>query len=348
IEVAPVKHAGSTSEGKALNIEEFATPGQKTIADLEKSTGVPANKLVKTLFYSASDTPKDLKPIAVLLLGSDELNPIKLKNLLGLTNPPLMLTDAEVKAASGAFPGSCGPVGLKIPIYMDQAVAGLSNFIVGANKDGFHIKNVNIDRDFKAIKTGDIRLARQGDPCPNCEGKYESHRGIEVGHVFYLGTKYSKMLKAEYLDDKGARFPIEMGCYGIGVTRTLQAAVEQSHDKDGIIWPLPLAPFAVHICLLDPGDSETAQVSEKIYQELGNKGVDIFVDDREERPGVKFKDADLLGMPLRIIIGQKGLKSGKLEVVERKTKAKHEVAPGDVVSFVNSWLEQEMKKSNAH
>lgn len=346
IEVAPVRNTSQKSNVTQEKLENFPTPGLKTIDDLAKATKTPAQNLVKTLFFAGTDTPneKDFKPVAVLLRGSDELNPIKLKNLLGLTNPPLMLTDNEVKQVTGAMPGSCGPVGLKIPIYADFGVLSLANFIVGANKDDFHIKNVNFDRDFKITQTADLRLAKAGDQCAKCDGKYESHRGIEVGHVFFLGTKYSKAMHAEYLDDKGVKIPIEMGCYGIGVTRTIQAAIEQSHDADGIIWPLPLAPFQVHICLLDPTDKETSGVAEVLYKELSSNGVEVFVDDRDERPGVKFKDADLLGMPLRVVVGQKGVKAGKLELVVRKTKEKKEVPTSEVSQAILSWLKEEEKK----
>lgn len=305
-------------------IEKFETPNQKTIADLATFTGLPEKELVKTLFFSANDgtNPKDksLKPIAILLRGSDEINPIKLKNVLGLTNPPLMLTDEEVKECSGASPGSCGPVGLKIPIYMDNGVKGLKNYIVGANTDGYHLRNVNHERDFKVEKLADLRMAREGDKCPNSNGKLKSYRGIEVGHVFYLGKKYSQKMNASFLDHQGKAQAFEMGCYGIGVTRTVQAAIEQSHDADGIIWPKAIAPFDFHICLLDIKDPAIVEHAQKIYQGLTKSGYEVLLDDRDERPGVKFKDADLLGFPVRITIGKKGIDAGEVECVVRKTK----------------------------
>ncbi len=349
IEVAPVKKYGSAANAELLKLEEFATPGLRTIDDLAKATKVKDRDLVKTLFYAGTDNPtaNDYKPVAVLLRGNEELNPIKLKNLLGLSNPPLMLSDAEVREVTGASPGSCGPVGLKIPIYMDQAVENLANFIVGANKDDFHLKNVNIGRDFKPAKVADLRMARKGDQCPKCDGKYESHRGIEVGHVFYLGRKYSQSMHAEYLDVKGEKKVIEMGCYGIGVTRTIQSALEQSNDADGIIWPLPLAPFQLHICLLDPNDELTRRTATDIYDTLTKQyHLEVFMDDRDERPGVKFKDADLLGMPLRLVIGQKGVTADKLELVVRKTKEKREIPVADAAKTINSWFSDEWKKIN--
>ncbi len=316
-------------------VEKFATPTEKTIADLAKLTGIAEAELIKTLFFSANDglNSKDqsLKAFAVLLRGSDEVNPIKLKNFLGLSNPPRMLTEEEVREVSGASPGSCGPVGLKIPVYMDNGVRHLKNSVVGANEDGFHLKNVNHERDYEATKTGDLRMAREGDRSPDGKGLLKSYRGIEVGHVFYLGTTYSEKMKAQFLDPNGKAKVIEMGCYGIGVTRTVQACIEQSHDKDGIIWPISIAPFEVHICCLDPKDEQVMSASQKIYDSLKLKGLDVLLDDRDERPGFKFKDADLLGMPLRVVIGKKGLEANEIEVVLRKTKEATKITKDKVV-----------------
>ncbi len=332
IEVCPaidaIPHVASDSTEKPL--EKFATPGQKTIANLAKFTGLPESELVKTLFFSANEgfdtKDKSLKAFAVLMRGSDEVNPIKLKNLLGMTNPPLMLTDDEVKQTCGAFPGSCGPVGLKIPVYLDNGVQGLKNYIVGANEDGFHIKNVNHERDFKPTKTADLRMAKAGDKDPTGPGHLKSYRGIEVGHVFYLGTKYSEKMSAQFLTPEGKLKPIEMGCYGIGVTRTVQAAIEQSHDNDGIIWPMAIAPYHVHLCVLDPKDPTIAIAAEQFMFDWQAEGVDVFIDDRDERPGVKFKDADLLGFPIRVVLGKRGLDNNEIEVVERKTKTVKKVS----------------------
>jgi prolyl-tRNA synthetase len=327
IEVCPAVDAEPyvSKETSEKAIEKFATPSQKTIADLSKLTGIAEKELVKTLFFSGNEgfDPKDksLKAFAVLLRGSDEVNPVKLKNLLGMTNPPLMLTDQEVKEVCGANPGSCGPVGLKIPIYMDHGVKGLKNYIVGANEDGFHLKNVNHDRDYKPAKIADLRMAKAGDKDPTGAGHLKSFRGIEVGHVFYLGTKYSEKMSAQFLTPEGKLKPIEMGCYGIGVTRTVQASIEQSHDGDGIIWPMSIAPYHVHLCVLDPKDPTVAAAAEQYAFDWQGEGIDVFVDDRDERPGVKFKDADLLGMPIRVVLGKRGLDNNEVEVVERKTKA---------------------------
>lgn len=344
IEVCPAIDAVPyQSEEKELKTsEKFATPGQKTIADLEKFTQVAANQLVKTLFFSANEglDPKDksLKAFAVLLRGSDEINPIKVKNLLKMTNPPRMLTDVEVQEVSGANPGSCGPVDLKIPIYADNGIQNFKNYIVGANEDNFHLKNVNHDRDYKLTQFADLRMAREGDKCPESDGRLKSYRGIEVGHVFYLGQKYAQKMNGTFLDKNGRSQFYEMGCYGIGVTRTVQACIEQSHDADGIIWPKSIAPYHVHICSLDPKDETLNQYVEKLDLGLSEKKYDVFIDDRDERPGVKFKDADLLGFPVRIVVGKKGFEAGQIEVVNRKTKEVTKCAPDQVFAAVEKIL----------
>ncbi len=343
IEVCPAIDLQTDNSNEALKpIEKFATPGLKTISDLSKATGVPENQLVKTLFFSSNDQTnskdKGLKPVAILLRGSDELNPVKLKNILGLVNAPQMLSDEEIKQVTSASPGSCGPLGLQIPIYMDTGVEGLKNYIVGANEDDCHIKNVNHERDYKITKVADLRMAKAGDKDPLSSGKLKAYRGIEVGHVFYLGKKYSEKMKATFLDHQGKAQNFEMGCYGIGVTRTVQACIEQNHDQDGIIWPKAIAPFQVHICLLDPQDEKAQNIVHEIETQLEASGYDVFIDDRNERPGVKFKDADLLGMPVRIVVGKKGLDQNEIEVVERRTKTVHKVSPDSASAVVKKLL----------
>lgn len=329
------------STAALLPKEEFATPGLKSIGTLSKSTGIPPHELVKTMFYAASDEPTvKMNPVAVLLRGSDEVNPVKLKNHLGLSNPPLLLSDEEVHTLTGAWPGSCGPVGLNIPIYMDKGLEGARNFIVGANRDAFHLKNVNADRDFKVTATADLRMAREGDLSPDGKGKLKAFRGIEVGHIFYLGTKYSKKMEANYLSTEGSLQPIEMGCYGIGITRTVQAVIEQNHDKDGVIWPVSIAPYTVHIALLDPDQPDARKVADQLYRDLNEVGIDCLLDDRNERPGVKFKDADLLGLPLRVNIGARGLAANELELIERKTKKMDKVSPGAMIEKIQNWLKE--------
>jgi prolyl-tRNA synthetase len=338
--IDPVPYVSPDTSEKPL--EKFATPGQKSIADLEKFTGVPAKELVKTIYFSANERndPKDksLKAFAVLLRGSDEVNPIKVKNLLKMANPPLMLTDEEVKEVTGAHPGSCGPVGLKIPVYADNGVQPLKNYIVGANEDGFHYKNVNHGRDYQITQVADLRMAREGDKCPESNGRLKSYRGIEVGHVFYLGQKYAKKMNGVFLDKNGKSQFYEMGCYGIGVTRTVQACIEQSHDQDGIIWPKAITPFHVHICLLDPKDETASNYVDVLTKEIEARNFEVLVDDRDERPGFKFKDADLLGFPVRIVVGKKGLEGNQIEVVNRKNKEVFKLPKESVIQKVYELL----------
>lgn len=336
VEIAPLL-AFERAAAAPLPKEEFSTPGAKSIQDLVKLTGIKSRDLVKTMYFKS-----ELGEVfTVLLQGSDEANPIKIKNALGHTNPPELLSDEEVFKFSGAHAGSCGPIGVTGKILADQRLRGHSNFVVGANKDGFHLRNVCIDRDFKVDLYADLSLAKAKDTCPSCkQGKYQSHRGIEVGHIFFLGTKYSQAMNANFLDEQGKSQVMEMGCYGIGISRTVQAAIEQCSDADGIAWPVPLAPFEVHICLLDPSDSASQEISQKLESELEAKGISVIVDDRDERPGIKFKDADLIGMPLRIVIGKKSIEKGEVEVFLRATKEKLVQPIGEAAQFANSWIKE--------
>ena len=340
IEVAPALSENESYGGNTeADLEKFATPGLRSISSLSDSLKIEEKYLVKTMFYALNEK----KAVAVLLRGCDEVNPIKLKNILGLSNEPLLLNDQEVLALTTASPGSCSPIGLKIYTIVDESLKSYKNFIVGANQDDFHYKNANFDRDIKVTKWADIRMAKANDKCPSCaDGKYQSFRGIEVGHCFYLGTKYSKAMNATFLDKNGKNQVIEMGCYGIGVSRTLQAAIEQSHDQDGIVWPVSIAPYHVHIVLLDPSNTELAAYADKLYADLNAVGIEVFMDDRDERPGVKFKDADLLGMPVRINLGAKGFAAGEVEVKNRKSKEMHKMPPADVSSFVKSFFHSQL------
>lgn len=339
IDAEPHIQAAPEALGPALPLEKFATPGMKKISSLSKGLNIPEKDLVKSLYF-ATNGPKDpLKAICVLLRGSDEINPIKLKNLLSLSDEPRMLTDEEVFQVTGAHPGSCGPVGLKIPVYMDNGVQTFKNYVVGANSDGYHLKNVNHGRDFEPVKVADLRQAKAGDKDPKSNGKLTSYRGIEVGHVFYLGQLYAEKMKAAYLDKEGKTQTIEMGCYGIGVSRTIQAVIEQCHDKDGIIWPKAIAPFHVHICTLDINEGAILEAQNKIEKALLEKGLEVFIDDRDERPGVKFKDADLLGFPVRVVLGKKGLEKGEIEVVDRRSKQVEKVGLDSVVGAVSQILQ---------
>ena len=346
IEVAPAIDADKNGDKNSISyngggegcdllpLEKFDTPKLRTIKDLSHFLSVKDSFLIKTMFFKTPD------PISVLLKGDDEVNLHKIKNLLGLSDVPVPLSHEEVRGLTGASPGSCGPVGLKIPIYMDQAMESYKNYVVGANEDDVHLKNVNHGRDFQVTKVADLRMAKEGQLSPSGKGKLQSVRGIEVGHIFYLGPKYSEAMDAKYLDENGKQVAIEMGCYGIGVTRTVQSSIEQSRDKDGIIWPVSITPFHIHVCVLDPEDSEVMETADKLYQSWQEKGVEVFMDDRKVRPGVKFKDADLLGFPLRLVIGQRDLKEGKLPLSERQTGQKTFVSVEDLGATVVSWLQE--------
>ena len=322
-------------------MEKFSTPGLRSIKELESFLKIPSAKLVKTFFVKFQDQKKLWKQACLLLPGDREVNLTKVHKLLkSIVVEPL--NETEVLKLTGARPGSCGPVGLEIPTLMDQGLKTLDSFIVGANEDDYHLKNVLPYRDFgkhQKILIGDISQARPGDYCPECGHPLNLKKGIEVGHVFYLGTQYSKPMNLKYLDEKGKTKTIEMGCYGIGVTRSLQAVVEQSHDDEGICWPLSLSPFAIHICLLDPGDGAISSWLDGYLKSLEGEGLDFFVDDRRERPGIKFKDADLLGFPLRVTVGKKGFENKEVELFIRKSREKIKVPLDQAVSKTLNTLE---------
>jgi prolyl-tRNA synthetase len=304
--------------------EEFATPGVVTIAALEAAPyAVPADQQFKTLVYMG-----DGKPFIVILRGCDELEEAKLGSLgFTLFRPA---TPDEIQPVLGAKPGSLGAVkgtfanaAALAGVFADHAIRLIGNGTTGANKDGFHLKNVNVTRDLAVTKFGDFRRVRPGEPDIKSGKPLQVRRGIEVGHIFKLGTKYSEKFGAVYTDDQKQSHLMVMGCYGIGVSRTMQAVIEQSHDTDGIVWPWNVAPYHVLICVLDPQLPEMMDLAKKLAAAAESAGADVLVDDRVERPGVKFKDADLIGIPLRLTIGSKGLKDG---IVELKWRAQKEVA----------------------
>jgi prolyl-tRNA synthetase len=341
--------------------EKFTTPGVVTIEALSKEPyKVPANRQIKTLVYIA-----DSKPILILIRGDDQLNETKLMAKTGAIEIR-PATPTEIFILLGAHPGSLGAVNLlfehvpvaegvrvretlleirkreygdKITIYADERLQGANDMTTGANEDGFHLKNVSIERDIKVTAWFDLRTVSAGEPCAKCSKPLKIRRAIEVGHVFKLGTKYSEKLNATFLAADGSRQPCVMGCYGIGVTRTLQAIIEQGNDKDGIVWPLSVAPYQVCITPLGIApESETMKLAEKIYAELTAKGVDVILDDRDERPGVKFKDSELVGFPIRIGIGEKSLAKGEVELKPRNgalQAIKAEDAVEAVMTLVN-------------
>ena len=320
-------------EGQKPEAEKVDTPDQRTIEEVAAFLkAVPAD-LVKTLILVA-----DEKPVAVLIRGDHELNEVKLQRHLhaeSLEMAPPEITEQVTRAPVGF----AGPMGLSVRIIADHAIGGMHNFIVGGNARDLHLVNVNLGRDFEVDEFADIRNAQPGDPCPECEGALTLSRGIEVGHIFKLGTKYSESMAANYLDEAGELRPIVMGCYGIGIGRTAAASIEQNNDKNGIIWPIPLAPFTVILTTIRP-EGEVLETSEKLYQDLLNAGVEVLYDDRDERPGVKFKDADLIGIPIRLTVGQKALAEGCVELKLRTEKDFEKVPTDQIIERIKGIIEQ--------
>ena len=300
--------------GNLLPLEKIHTPGQRTIQDLTDFLKVGKDEQIKTLMYDA-----DGELIAAILRGDRELNEIKLKNALGC-NELVMANEEDVRRSSGAGFGSLGPVGMNIKIYADLEVVAMKNFTCGANIDDYHYKNVNLGRDFVPEAILDIRNAVAGDPCPLCQAELKMLRGIEVGHIFKLGTKYSDVMGATFRNQNGQSCPFVMGCYGIGISRTMAAAVEQNSDENGIIWPIPIAPYHVIVVPVNSNNEDQMQSANSIYKILEQEGLEVILDDRDERAGVKFKDADLIGIPVRITIGPKALQENKVEVKKRWEK----------------------------
>ncbi len=333
---AKSKRNPPVERAEPLDIEHVSTPGQKTVEEVTAFMKMAAEQLVKTLIYMA-----DGKTVVALVRGDHELNEVKFKNVINCNE--LELADAAtVVKVTKAAPGFAGPVGLEgASIYADHSVEVMDNFVTGGNEKDVHLKNVNI-KDFTTEGFYDLRSVIHGDECPKCSGNLEIHRGIEVGHIFKLGTKYAEAMDATFLDSDGVEKPIVMGCYGIGVGRTAAAAIEQNNDDNGIIWPMPLAPFQVIITAVNPKDEEIRNASEAIYVELQEKGVEVLLDDRDERPGVKFKDADLLGIPVRLTLGARSLKEGNVELKLRRDKESSNVslseAAAEVAGIVNEAL----------
>ena len=312
VEIATVKvdPAAAQSAGADDEKKQVHTPKVGTIEDVSKFLSLPKDRFLKSLVYLAN---KEL--VLAVVRGDHDLNEIRLARALGVDEVH-MATDADVQKATGAAVGFAGPVGFKGKIVVDRAAAAVKNAATGANESDQHFTGVNMGRDWQG-DVADIRLAATGDLCPTCDGgKLKSYRGIEGGHIFILGTRYTEAMGAQYSDEKQEKKPIVMGCYGIGVSRLVATTIEQNHDNEGIKWPMSIAPYQVHLVTL--GKEENVAVeAKKLYDALGAKGIDVLWDDRDERPGVKFKDADLLGMPLRITIGAKSLANGNIELKPR-------------------------------
>jgi len=321
-------HGATAAESQPL--KKVRTPGKRTIDEVSAFLSEPPERFIKTLLCTTNTG----ETVAALVRGDHELSEIKLRTLLGAAWI-VMADTTTVEKVTGAEVGFAGPIGLKLRVIADQALRGITAAVAGANETDQHYVGIEQLRDFPDVEIADIRLARAGDPCPRCEGGvFDGHRGIEVGNIFYLGTKYSAAMKATFLDASGEEKPIEMGCYGIGITRTAAAAIEQNHDENGIIWPMALAPAHVVIVPVSWADERMRSTAEDLYQKLEQAGVEVLLDDRDERPGIKFKDADLIGIPLRITIGAKSLDRGCVELKPRTDKQAQDVPIGDAVDRV--------------
>ena len=317
-------------------LENVHTPDMKSIEEVSTFLSVLPKDVVKTMIYSA-----DGVPVAVLVSGDADVNEIKVKNYLNCDILE-MADDAMIYEVTGAPRGFAGAIGIKARIIADYSLVNMTNFVMGANKEDYHVKNVNIGRDVSVDSFADLRIAKDTDLCPRCNGNLLFARGIEVGHVFKLGTKYSKTMKATYLDKSGKEKYMVMGCYGIGIGRTVAASIEQNHDVHGIIWPITIAPYQVIITPVNVNDESIRNIAEKLYESLLEKGVDVIIDDRDERAGVKFNDADLIGIPLRITIGKKALSEGKIEVKIRKSGEVIILETDEAVDFIIKYISEDM------
>ncbi|MDD7284843.1 MAG: proline--tRNA ligase [Firmicutes bacterium] len=317
-----------------LPMEEVNTPGTKTIEAVADFLGMPQTKTIKALLFVTYDEEGNEKEyVAAFVRGDRELNMTKLINALNIPEHAIEFADeAKMSQKTGCVGGFTGPVGLHdCKVVVDSELTGLRNLCAGANKENYHVKNVNYGRDYKGDIVTDLKLLKEDDPCPVCGAPVKHARGIEVGQVFKLGTKYSQAMNAVYKDENQQDRLIVMGCYGIGVTRTLSAIVEQHHDENGIIWPMSVAPYHVIITLVKPGDETQEAVAEEIYNRLSDAGVEVLLDDRDERPGVKFKDADLLGIPVRITVGKRA-PEGVVEYKLRREAEKQEMSVSEAVA----------------
>ncbi len=316
----------------AAPLTKVATPGATSIDEVSRMLKCAPAQMIKTLIYKA-----DERPVAVLIRGDHEANEAKIRRALGAKSIELA-DEATIRKATGAPVGFAGPVGINCVFLADHDIAGIANAVTGANEADAHLTGVNVGRDYQLTVTHDLRMALEGDPCPKCKAPLALVHGIEVGHVFKLGTKYSVSLAAEFLDEKEQRHPMIMGCYGIGINRIVAGLAETSFDENGLIWPLSVAPYEVLVIPLNVTDPETMQLAERFYRELSEAGIDVLMDDRDARAGFKFKDADLIGIPLRLVIGGKGLKEGQVELKWRNAAAPVKAPLGEAVATVREML----------
>jgi prolyl-tRNA synthetase len=315
---------------------KVATPGARTIEDLARFLKVDPARCVKTLIVEGTGGV-----VALVVRGDHELNAVKAQKLPGVASPLQLASAERVRAATGTEPGYVGLVGLDCPIYADYAALALADFVCGANEKDLHLTGVNWDRDVRGARAADLRKVVEGDPSPSGRGRLKIARGIEVGHIFQLGRNYSEPMKALVLDEAGRETALWMGCYGIGVTRVVAAAIEQNHDERGIIWPDPIAPFQVVLVPLNLQKSDRVRAAtESLYAELTDAGIEVLLDDRDARPGVKFADAELLGIPHRLVVAERGLEAGKLEYRHRRDSESTEFPAGEALGFMRSRLER--------
>jgi prolyl-tRNA synthetase len=340
---APLPEPWAGEEPREFGRANAPTPGLYTCEDQAKHFGSTTSRIVKTMLYEAIRHDGTSFVVAVLIRGDLEINELKLPRALGVAHAKL-LEEKHLGGIAGTRPGFVGPIGLKapagqeeVPIYVDRSLANGVNVWCGANQDDTHHSNVSIQRDVKVKEVVDVATAREGDPSPTGKGTLKIKRGIEVGHIFKLGTKYSESMKCEVANKDQKMVPLVMGCYGLGVGRTIAAAIEQNHDDNGILWPVALAPWTCVISSLQR-DANVLECAEKIYAGLKAAGVDVFYDDRDERPGVKFKDADLIGFPVRVVVGGKALAKGVVEVSTRRERNAQGIEPERVVEVVTATL----------
>jgi prolyl-tRNA synthetase len=333
LELAPTFPSDTPRPPPGAALAEIATPGQRTIADLAAFLGVPSTRTLKLLMVDGAEGGV----VALLLRGDHELNAIKAQKLPGVASPLRMAARETVVAATGCEPGYLGPRGLSCLVYADHAALALADFVCGANRLDMHLTGVNWGRDLPEPAPADLRNVVPGDPSPGGDGRLTIRRGIEVGHIFQLGRKYSEAMQASVLDEAGKPVTMYMGCYGIGVTRIVAAAIEQNNDAAGICWPEPLAPFSVVVVPLNAGKSpRVAAAAEQLYAELQAIGLEVLLDDRDARPGVKFADAELLGIPHRIVVSDRGLDAGRLEYRHRRASANEDWPAGEVVERLSA------------
>lgn len=338
IELAEAVAPAGERAQPAQDMTEIDTPDAKTIAALVEQFALPITQTVKTLLVKAAEESGHTL-VALLVRGDHELNEVKAEKLDLVAAPLTFATEEEIRAAVGAGPGSLGPVGLELPIVIDRSVEKMSDFAAGANRDGKHLIGVNWERDLPLPQVADIRNVVEGDASPDGKGTLQIKRGIEVGHIFQLGTKYSDAMKASVQGEEGRNQTLTMGCYGIGVTRVVAAAIEQNHDERGIIWPAALAPFQVAILPMNMHKSfRVKEVAETLYDTLRSHGIDVILDDRKERPGVMFADMELIGVPHTIVIGDRNLDSEEVEYKSRRTGEKRMIKTNEIVDFLVSEL----------